>query len=286
MIAISRRTALGTLAAGAALAVLAGCAPAASVAPSAAEPFPTAVPTGQSRFAPDGTSVIFLVRHGRTVFNDKNLVQGWSDAPLTAQGEAQASAAGVALKDVSFSAVLTSDLGRARQTTQAILAENTDAIGATELSQLREQNYGGFEGDVDRDFWPKVIAAMGYPFDAAKTTDPANIWSNPDAVAWYNATTEADRTDAIAKADPQRKAENWAAYSGRMQDAVDQIAQTVTAHPGNILVVSHGGTIAKLLELMDPSGYDPSADLPNGSVSVVYVADGRFAIQQIGIPTS
>lgn len=270
----------GWVAGSAVLAMFAGCAPATT--PVEAGP----LPTDAAHFAPDGTSVVFLVRHGRTVFNDKNLVQGWSDAPLTPEGEAQASAAGVALKEVEFSAVLTSDLGRARQTTDAILSENIHAIGPREVAELREENYGGFEGDVDVDFWVTIMESMGYRFDTAKSADPGDFWSNPDAVAWYGATTDAERTDAIAKADPLGRAEDWAAYSGRMRDAVAQISRTVGDHPGNILVVSHGGTIAALLELMDPANYDPSQDLPNGSVSVVYVTDGAFVIQQIGVPTS
>lgn len=278
---------LGMVAAGATLVVLAGCAPAvAPVTPSTAQPFPTVVPTGVSQFAPDGTSVIFLVRHGRTVFNDKNLVQGWSDAPLTARGREQASAAGVALKDVGFSAVLTSDLGRARQTTDAILAENVNAIGATALPELREQNFGGFEGDRELDFWVAVMESTGHRFDPGRSADPDDFWSNPDAVAWYSATSEDELTDAIAKADPLGQAEDWAAYSSRMQGALAQITQAAQGRVGNVLVVTHGGTIAKLLALMDPANHDPAADLPNGSVSVVYFTDGRYTIQQVGIPTS
>ncbi|HHJ7124029.1 TPA: phosphoglycerate mutase family protein, partial [Streptococcus pyogenes] len=29
---------------------------------------------------------LWLVRHGETIFNKKNLVQGWSDSPLTNDG--------------------------------------------------------------------------------------------------------------------------------------------------------------------------------------------------------
>lgn len=283
----SRRRALTAAAAGAALAILAGCAPAAPT-PQAASPagsFPSEIPAGVSNFAPEGTSVIFLVRHGRTDANDQNLVQGWSDTSLNAQGQAQAAAAAEALKDIWFSSVLTSDLPRAQQTTEAILAANAHPVGATDAEELREQNYGGFDGYRDVDFFATLIQAMGYPFDPAKSTDPTDIWSNPDAVAWYNATTLQQRTDAIAQADPQGQAEDWARYSERMQAAAALISRAA-AEPGNSLVVSHGGTIASLLELMDPAHYDPYAELPNGSVSVVYATDGRFEIQAIGIPTS
>ena len=294
MTGISRRQALAAVSVGAVMALLAGCSPApATTAPATATPpatlpagpFPSEIPPGVSNFAPEGTSVIFLVRHGRTDANDQNLVQGWSNTPLNAQGQAQAAAAAVALKDIRFSSVLTSDLPRARQTTDAILAANAYPLAATDASELREQNYGGFDGYRDVDFFTTLIQAMGYPFDPAKSTDPANIWSNPDAVAWYNATTVEQRTDAIAEADPQGQAENWALYSVRMQAAAALIS-LAAAETGNSLVVSHGGTIASLLEFMDPARYDPSVDLPNGSVSVVYVTDGVFEIQAIGIPTS
>lgn len=45
--------------------MFAGCAPA--TAPLETESFPTVVRTGVSPSASDGGSVIFLVRHGRTV---------------------------------------------------------------------------------------------------------------------------------------------------------------------------------------------------------------------------
>ena len=290
MTGISRRR-LAAAAAGAALALLAGCAQAATPS-TPASPAPSGFPSeilkggGASGYAPAGTSVIFLVRHGRTDANDQNLVQGWTQTPLNAAGQAQAAATAEALKEVRFSSVLTSDLPRAVQTTDTILAANVQPVAAQAFEELREQNYGGFDGMLDADFFATVIQAMGFPFDPAKTTDPGNFWSNSDAIDWYSKTTAEQRTDGIAAADPTGQAENWATYSVRMQAAAALIEVAAGAEEGNTLVVSHGGPIAAMLQLMDRERFDPNADVANGSVSVVYYANGKFEIQAIGIPTS
>ena len=122
--------------------------------------------------------------------------------------------------------------------------------------------------DYDADFFATVIQAMGFPFDPAKTTDPGNFWSNSDASDWYSKTTAVQRTDGIAAADPTGQAENWATYSVRMQAAAALIEVAAGAEEGNTLVVSHGGPIAAMLQLMDRERFDPNADVANGSVSL------------------
>jgi len=83
----------------------------------------------------DGTLV--LVRHGQSEWNAKNLFTGWKDVGLTEKGEAEALAAGKALKaagihfDVAFSSVLR----RANDTLDIILEE----IGQPDLSYTRDQ---------------------------------------------------------------------------------------------------------------------------------------------------
>lgn len=48
---------------------------------------------------------LYVVRHGKTMLNTTDRVQGWSDAVLTLAGEEVVTAAGVGLKDVDFQAV-------------------------------------------------------------------------------------------------------------------------------------------------------------------------------------
>ena len=61
-------------------------------------------------------------------------------------GRRQAAAAGEALSDVKFDAVLSSDLSRTVETTEHVLKANKYAGPVTKTSQLRERGYGDFEG--------------------------------------------------------------------------------------------------------------------------------------------
>jgi len=45
---------------------------------------------------------IYLVRHGRTLFNEKDKVQGACDSPLTKEGRQQAENVGNGMKDIPF----------------------------------------------------------------------------------------------------------------------------------------------------------------------------------------
>ena len=44
---------------------------------------------------------VYFIRHGETIFNVFARLQGWSDTPLTAKGEKDASKVGGEIKDGS-----------------------------------------------------------------------------------------------------------------------------------------------------------------------------------------
>ena len=61
-------------------------------------------------------------------------------------GRRQAAAAGEALSDVTFDAVLSSDLSRTVETAENVLKANKYAGLIAKTPQLRERSYGDFEG--------------------------------------------------------------------------------------------------------------------------------------------
>ena len=63
---------------------------------------------------------LIVVRHGRTPFNVEGRFTGQLDIPLDELGERQAEALGRRLSETRLDAVVSSDLGRARATAQAI----------------------------------------------------------------------------------------------------------------------------------------------------------------------
>jgi broad specificity phosphatase PhoE len=119
--------------------------------------------------------MIYLMRHGQTIWNAERRLQGRMDSPLTALGAAQAKAFGERLAtifpDPSTPRAVASPLGRAWQT--AVLA--VDAMGGDPASieledRLMEHAFGLWEGlqwaDVERDHAESVAVRLADKWNA------------------------------------------------------------------------------------------------------------------------
>jgi broad specificity phosphatase PhoE len=103
------------------------------------------------------------------LFNERGVVMGWSDSPLTDKGRKQVESAAKELADVDFASAYSSDSGRALETANLIIEGNASKPSLTALSGLREQSYGGFEGGTDAERWTPVMEKFGFKQDAAWT---------------------------------------------------------------------------------------------------------------------
>ncbi|HOF07665.1 MAG TPA: 2,3-diphosphoglycerate-dependent phosphoglycerate mutase [Bacteroidales bacterium] len=92
---------------------------------------------------------LVLVRHGESVYNRANIFTGWTDVPLTPEGEQEAIEAGKILKEKGFDFDLTytSVLQRAIKTLWLIL-EQMDRMWLPEIKtwRLNEKHYGKLQG--------------------------------------------------------------------------------------------------------------------------------------------
>src|SRR5262245_52739812 len=95
---------------------------------------------------------IWLVRHGETEWSASGQHTGRTDIPLTPMGERQAAALGQFLAKRPFALVLSSPLGRARETCR--LAGYGEAAAITD--DLREWDYGDYEGRKTADIQKEV----------------------------------------------------------------------------------------------------------------------------------
>ena len=86
---------------------------------------------------------LYLVRHGQSVGNEKQLFFGWSDHPLTELGREQARDAAEKLNEVSFTRCVSSDLVRAWDTALACVEGRGIEVEADPA--LREQDMGEIE---------------------------------------------------------------------------------------------------------------------------------------------
>lgn len=93
--------------------------------------------------------VIWLVRHGESGWNARQLVQGQASAPgLTKRGVAQAQRVARQLENEPIGAVWSSDLERARQTAAVVAA--TLHLPVVTDRRLRERDFGQAEGTSSR----------------------------------------------------------------------------------------------------------------------------------------
>jgi 2,3-bisphosphoglycerate-dependent phosphoglycerate mutase len=93
--------------------------------------------------------LLVLLRHGQSEWNLKNLFTGWRDVDLTAQGVAEAKAAGRRLKarGIQFDVAFTSVLKRAQRTLDLTLAEmGQQNIPVLKDQALNERDYGDLVG--------------------------------------------------------------------------------------------------------------------------------------------
>ncbi|MEM9954831.1 MAG: histidine phosphatase family protein [Chloroflexota bacterium] len=89
--------------------------------------------------------LLWLVRHGQTDWNKEKRYQGHSDILLNEVGQAQAEKVAHRLRDERVHAIISSDLQRATQTADAIVAHHLRLTVQTNAN-LREANFGMFEG--------------------------------------------------------------------------------------------------------------------------------------------
>ncbi|MDD8048721.1 MAG: phosphoglycerate mutase family protein [Thomasclavelia sp.] len=87
---------------------------------------------------------LYLMRHGQTLFNKLNKIQGWCDSPLTSEGIHQAKVAGKWFKDnnITFDHAYSSTSERCCDTLELV----TD-MPYKRIKGIKENNYGLLEGE-------------------------------------------------------------------------------------------------------------------------------------------
>lgn len=216
---------------------------------------------------------IYLVRHGKTFLNTTDQVQGWVDSPLTEKGQVQADATGKGMKDITFVAAFSSDLGRQRETAKRILAQNEKATPELqEVVGLREWFYGGYEGKMNAELWTPIYESHGLAYDDEASQYPQLA----------EQMTNKDIADAIAANDPLQAAESYEDITKRTLEAMDTIVKTTqAAGGGNALAVSSGSEIVTILELLVPGQYQGEG-ISNCSVTVLKYQNGSYTLEVCG----
>ncbi|GAX05641.1 phosphoglycerate mutase [Secundilactobacillus pentosiphilus] len=208
------------------------------------------------------TFTAYFVRHGQTMLNHYNKIQGWIDSPLTEKGIADAKRAGQQLKNIDFAAAYSSDSGRAIETASYILKANKENINiiSYQYPEFREQCHGYFEGNDANQMWQFV-------------GEQVQLTSESAVLGKYG--LEKAR-DLIHKADLYGEAESNAMFWERLDRGFNKLRDNT--HDGDqILVVSHGMTIRSIIDRYAPE-LDEGVPTINGSISKLTITDNDIKV--------
>jgi len=115
-------------------------------------------------------TTLILVRHGETVDNVNQIMQGQTQGELTELGREQAERLAKELSGIPVDAFISSDLKRAYDTCTILAARHGQTPMTTPL--LRERDWGDFTGryipDLKDEPWPPNVETMGQLKDRAR----------------------------------------------------------------------------------------------------------------------
>lgn len=216
-------------------------------------------------------SRIHFVRHAETLFNVNGQLQGWCDSPLTERGERQAAALGERMRDVPLAAAFTSDLTRARTTSAAALAGHLQ-LSLTEMHELREWHFGGWEGQPNASLWGPVFRDHGFAYVPGSPDWPMMTANGFDTVI-----------DAIHRHDPTGRAETSGQVHVRLAQGLTVVMaaaeQAARSGAGDVLVVTHGAVLGSLLRQLAPGCLTP-AGFPNCGIVTVTWYEGDMSVAE------
>lgn len=88
---------------------------------------------------------LYLLRHGETVYNVQEIVQGWNDSPLTPLGIYQAKCTGYGMRNTVFTKAFSGDSARQINTAEVFMKENNCSVEILADQRLREMCFGKYE---------------------------------------------------------------------------------------------------------------------------------------------
>ena len=192
---------------------------------------------------------LIVVRHGQTTWNVKGKFQGHLDSRLTSDGIIQAQGLARRLADQPFSALYSSDLGRATETAQIISAATGHRVVPD--PRLRERNLGVFQGLRSEE----IKAAY------------------PDAYEHHR------------RRDPDYVVPGGESLRQQVNRNISCLEELALKHAGDsIVVVTHGGVLSALFRhvLSIPFDAPRRFEFPNSSLNTFTYNDGSWMLKSWG----
>ncbi len=261
----------------------------------------------------------YFIRHGKTLFNQRHLVQGWCDSPLVDEGVAVARTMGAKLAGIDFAHAIASDKGRTCQTLAELLdaraAARGEAACAGALLQGAKRSMPASDNvSPSTDGAAAYLAALD---DALVSGSPNRACDLPLSCDWrlrewcygdlemqsgemlhqrliegfgaqLSFEEENERlpetADNLARLDKSGRAERFADIEERVLSFLQEVGDaTLEAGGGNVLAVTHAFTIRTLMWLLDRARINQPRIILNGSLTRIDYDGERFTMREIGV---
>lgn len=206
---------------------------------------------------------LILLRHGRSEWNDLNLFTGWQDVDLSAEGEGEASAAGVLLagqSDLDLRVLHTSLLTRAIRTADlALHAAGRLWMPVRRSWRLNERHYGDLTGKDKKEtaeqfgldqvqIWRRSYDVAPPPLPLGDARSSAEDPRYRDVALELIPRAECLR-DVVARVTPY------------FRDVIGEDLRSEGVRGGGVLVVAHGNSIRALRMVLEHIGEAEIAEL-------------------------
>ena len=220
---------------------------------------------------------LVLMRHGESIYNQKNLFTGWTDVDLSEKGVQEAKEAGALLKkngiypDICF----TSWLKRAIHTAQIALRElEWEQIDAIRSYKLNERHYGAWQGQnktkVLEEYGEEQFLAVRRGYDVP----PPPLDANDMRVVWR------DKKYAGIAHELLPLHESLKDTKKRVLEYYDAVLSKELQAEKTVLVSAHGNSLrALVMHLENLSEQEVvQLEIPTGEIRV-YTYDNTMNIK-------
>lgn len=253
----------------------------------------------------DGTVTIYFTRHGQTLLNTLERVQGWSDAPLIVGTNPDGSALNartlpftvgknLRAREGKIDAAYAADMKRHNETASFMLkGARQQHLTIKQDPRLREFNFGKYEGAENKEMWTAMVENLGYTVNhdlpataPVDETGQNGGWQTMQALATKEKGLPAMM--ASMKEVAQKPAETGIVFpaedctdvSKRAMAALNSIAKNaVKHHDKRVLVVSSGLTISCTI---DSLGLPQAGGISNVAISKLEYRKGQWTVKSVG----
>ncbi|MDH4468780.1 MAG: 2,3-bisphosphoglycerate-dependent phosphoglycerate mutase [Bacteriovoracaceae bacterium] len=185
---------------------------------------------------------IYLIRHGQSEWNAKDLFTGWVDVPLSSKGIEEAMAAGqLFLKEnIQFDLVVTSILQRAIKTAWLIL-EQMQSMAAPQkcIWEFNERHYGGLQGKNKTQMRSEFGEEQVKIWRRSYQTRPPEITQSQPSLKFAQGLKEVPKSESLEDT-VNRVIKGW------NEKIVPEIKQNKT-----LLISAHGNSLRALIKHLE-----------------------------------